>query len=72
MTRFPLVIAVVLLPAGYASAQSGPDAGQCEQIKQAIATYGYVAARKHALANYGKEAVRAGEKCLTKRDRERG
>ena len=35
-----------------------------EQVKQAVATYGYAAARKHVLENYGKEAVAFGDKCL--------
>jgi hypothetical protein len=33
-------------------------------VKQAVATYGYAAARKHALENYGKEAVAFGDRCL--------
>jgi hypothetical protein len=37
---------------------------RCDQVKQAVATYGYSAARKHALENYGKEAVAFGDKCL--------
>jgi hypothetical protein len=40
--------------------------GQCDRLKQAVATYGYAAARKHALENYGKEAVAFGDKCLEK------
>ena len=64
--------AVVLLSTSYALAQSGPETGQCDQIRQAVANYGYVAAKRHALANYGPQAVKAGEKCLTKRERTRG
>jgi hypothetical protein len=37
---------------------------RCDQVKQAVATYGYAAARKHALENYGKEAVAFGDECL--------
>ena len=37
---------------------------RCDQVKQAVATYGYAAARKHALENYGKEAVAFGDRCL--------
>jgi hypothetical protein len=37
---------------------------RCDQVKQAVATYGYAAARKHALENYGEEAVAFGDKCL--------
>jgi hypothetical protein len=34
-------------------AQDGPDGGQCEQVRAAIAQYGLHAARKHAAENYG-------------------
>ena len=34
-------------------AQNGPDAGQCEQVRAAVAEHGLKAARKHAMANYG-------------------
>jgi len=34
-------------------AQDGPDDGQCEQVRAAIAQYGLQAARKHATENYG-------------------
>ena len=37
---------------------------RCDQVKLAVAIYGYAAARKHALENYGKEAVAFGDKCL--------
>lgn len=37
----------------------------CDQIRQAVATYGYEEARRHALIHYGAEAVERGErKCL--------
>ena len=62
---------MLLLVTDYSLAQSSPDAAQCEQIRQAVAQYGYAAARRHAIANYGKQAVEAGEKCLTSRDRAR-
>jgi len=72
MTRFLSLIAVVLLSTNYSLAQSAPDAAQCDQIRQAVVTYGYVAAKRHAMVNYGSEAVKAGERCLTKRDRIKG
>ena len=72
MTRFLSAIAVVLLSTNYALAQSGPDPAQCDQIRQAVATYGYVAAKRHAMVHYGIEAVKAGDKCLTKHDRIKG
>ena len=37
---------------------------RCDQVKLAVAMYGYAAARKHALENYGKEAVAFGDNCL--------
>jgi hypothetical protein len=58
MIRFVMAIGVAVLLGGSASAE-----GQCDQVKQAVATYGYAAARKHALENYGKEAVAFGDKC---------
>ena len=59
-----MAVGVALLLTDSASAQV-----DCNQVKQAVATYGYAAARRHALANYGKEAVRVGDKCLTKKER---
>jgi hypothetical protein len=53
---------VVFLP----SASDAQSQAQCEQVRQAVATYGYSAARRHALANYGTDAVKAGDRCLGK------
>jgi hypothetical protein len=62
MTRILVIVAVALLLTGRASAQSEAN---CEEIRQAVATYGYEDARRHALLHYGAEAVEAGEKkCL--------
>ena len=62
MTRILLIIAVALLLTGRASAQSEAN---CEEIRQAVAQYGYEDARRHAMLHYGAEAVEAGEKkCL--------
>ena len=62
MTRILLIVAVALLLTGRASAQSEAN---CDEIRQAVATYGYEDARRHALLHYGAEAVEAGEKkCL--------
>ena len=33
-------------------AQSGPNPGQCEQVRSAIQQHGLQNARKHAMANY--------------------
>lgn len=62
MTRVLLIVAVALLLTSRASAQSEAN---CEEIRQAVATYGYEDARRHAMLHYGAEAVEAGEKkCL--------
>jgi len=62
MTRILLIVAVALVLTSRASAQSEAN---CEEIRQAVATYGYEDARRHALLHYGAEAVEAGEKkCL--------
>ena len=61
MTRILVAVGIALLLTDYAAAQS---AANCDQIRQAVAQYGYAAARAHAMRNYGAEAVRAGDKCL--------
>ena len=47
------IIAIAATLSTQALAQNGPDAGQCEQVRAAIAEHGLQAARKHAMANYG-------------------
>jgi hypothetical protein len=59
MIRLVIAVGVVVLLGDSALADD-----RCEQVKQAVATYGYAAARKHALENYGMEAVAFGDKCL--------
>ena len=71
MPRFLLLTSVILLVADYSFAQSDPDPMQCQQIRQAVAQYGFAAARQHALATYGPEAVKTGDKCFTKQHRKR-
>jgi hypothetical protein len=66
---FISVTGIMFLMTDNSSAQSGPNPSQCEQIRQAVAQYGYRAAKRHAVANYGREAADAGERCLTKQDR---
>jgi hypothetical protein len=65
-----LTLAFALVPSllltNPASAQS-----RCAQIRQAVATYGYSAARRHAMAHYGIKAVRAGDRCLKGRHSKR-
>lgn len=62
MARIIIMVAVALLLTNRASAQSEAN---CDEIRQAVATYGYEEARRHAMIHYGPEAVEAGEKkCL--------
>jgi hypothetical protein len=62
MTRILLIAAVALLLTNRAGAQSEAN---CDEIRQAVAQYGYEEARRHAMSHYGAEAVEAGEKkCL--------
>ena len=65
MTRIFVAVGVALLSTSYAWAQS---AANCEQIRQAVAQYGYAAARAHAMRTYGAEAVASGDKCLGRGD----
>ncbi len=52
MHRISIMIAFALLSAE-CHAQNGPSAGQCDQVRAAIAQHGLQAARKHAMQNYG-------------------
>jgi hypothetical protein len=62
MARLLVTIVVALVLTNRAWAQSEAN---CEEIRQAVATYGYEEARRHAMIHYGAEAVEAGEKkCL--------
>lgn len=56
------VIGLTLLSVNAASAQSK---GQCDQVRAAVAQYGYKAAKAHAEATMSPEAVRAASSCLT-------
>jgi hypothetical protein len=73
MPRLLLLAGAVLLVADCAFAQESPDPTQMQYllIKQAVAQYGFAAARQHALQTYGPEAVKTGDKCFTKQT-ERG
>ena len=57
-----IAFGLALLLPNPASARS--SSSYCAQVRQAVATYGYTAARRHALAHYGPKAVRAGDRCL--------
>jgi hypothetical protein len=73
MPRSLLLAVIIFLVADDAFAQFSqePDPMQCEQIRQAAAQYGFAAARRHALANYGPEAVKMGDKCFVKKTKRR-
>jgi hypothetical protein len=74
MPRLLLLTAVALLIADYCFAQDyspDPTSMQCLLIRQAVAQYGFAAARQHALETYGPKAVKTGDKCFTK-ETERG
>ncbi len=82
MTRFlPAIAATCLLmypllaqsaaPSG-PNGQTAPGPADCEQIRQAVAQYGYAAARRYALTHYGKDAAAYGDHCLSKKQRTNG
>jgi hypothetical protein len=60
MIRILFGVAFALLLTNAAMAQS-----YCDQVKQAIATYGYAAAKAHALAHYTRHEVAVADKCVT-------
>jgi hypothetical protein len=59
MIRMLAAVAVALL-----MTESGLAQSYCDQVRQAVAIYGLDAARQHAMAHYGPEAVRVGDGCL--------
>ncbi len=63
-----IALGLVLLLPNSSSARSS----YCAQVRQAVATYGYAAARRHALTHYGRKAVRAGDRCLAGRHHRTG
>jgi hypothetical protein len=72
MPKFLVLASVLLLMPNSSFAQNFPDhpsASQCQMIRQAVAQYGYAAAKQHALATYGPEAVSFGEQCFATRTR---
>lgn len=71
MPKFLVLSVLILLLPNYAFAQNAPDPMQCQQIRQAAAQYGFAAARRHALATYGPEAVKIGDQCFAKGRRTR-
>ena len=65
MPRLPILTGAIFLVAWSPFAQAQSPV-QCQQVRQAVAQYGYAAARRHALATYGPEAVRSGDQCFSK------
>jgi hypothetical protein len=67
MPKFVVLTGAILLLPSYSFAQdlsNHPNPSQCQQIRQAVAQYGYAAAKQYAMQNYGPEAVRFGEQCF--------
>lgn len=65
MLKFAFLTAALLLMANDCFAQA-PSPSQCQQVREAVARYGYAAARQHALNEYGPDAVRVGDQCFSK------
>jgi hypothetical protein len=59
MIRSLAAVVVALLLTNSAIAQS-----YCDQVRQAVATYGYAAAKQHALATYTKHEVEVADRCV--------
>jgi hypothetical protein len=64
LIRIMTAIGMTLLVATPALAHS-----YCHQVRRAVATYGYSAVKRYALAHYTMQEVRAGERCLRHRVR---
>jgi hypothetical protein len=59
MVRILSTVAFALLLTNFAMAQS-----YCDQVRQAVATYGYAAAKQHAMAHYSAREVAVADKCV--------
>ena len=59
MFRIPVAVVVALLLTSSSMAQS-----YCDQVRQAVATYGYAAAKRHAMATYSKREVEVADRCV--------
>ena len=59
MTRILVAVVVALLLTNSSFAQS-----YCDQVRQAVATYGYAAAKQHAMATYSKREVEVADRCV--------
>ncbi len=58
----------ILAGVGLVLIATGPSFAQdyCEQVRQGIEQYGFVAARQYAVEHYTKEEVRAADRCVAK------
>jgi hypothetical protein len=63
-TRPGAATGLALLSTNAALAQSG---AQCDQVRAAVAKYGYKTAKAYAQANMSPEAVRAADSCIKHR-----
>jgi len=59
MTKVVVAVVVALLMTNFSMAQS-----YCDQVRQAVATYGYAAAKAHAMATYSKKEVEVADRCV--------
>jgi len=59
MTRILVAVVTALLLTNSSMAQS-----YCDQVRQAVATYGYAAAKRHAMATYSKREVEVADRCV--------
>ena len=68
MIRFLIIASATALltsPSLAQSHQSQASVAVCEQVRQAIAEYGYAAVKQYALAHFGAAAVvKYGSRCL--------
>ena len=72
MIRLLVAIGATFLLTNPLLAESDPSAADCQQIRQAVAQYGYAAARRYAQAHYGTDAVKYGDRCLARKHRVKG
>src|ERR1700688_3356835 len=59
MIRILVAVVVAVLLTNSSLAQS-----YCDQVRQAVATYGYAAAKRHAMATYSKREVEVADRCM--------
>ena len=56
-TAIAIVLALLSIECHAQGMGGGPNPGQCEQVRSAIAQHGLQSARKHAMENYGLSLV---------------